>query len=165
MLVPDTHCTCCPRQCRRHSHQLRHTPSDWGCSGGSHIQTGRLYRTYLEEGEIRYQCQFQHTVSTMVELKLTFSKCLNWPQWASSAPFSQSFSLSQVQLIGIQRPLGQAKNGAGHLVFPLPDGQTDDKRLKLRGRMENIPVRHSGFRDKKKNTSCFLSRKYNWKTY
>lgn len=48
------------------------------------------------------------------------------PQWASSAPFSQSFSLSHVQLIGIQRPLGQAKKGVGHFVFPVP-GRMRDK--------------------------------------
>lgn len=43
----------------------------------------------------------------------------DWPQCVSSAPFSQSFSLSQVQLIGMQRPLGQAKKLTGHLSFLL----------------------------------------------
>lgn len=43
----------------------------------------------------------------------------DWPQCVSSAPFSQSFSLSQVQLIGMQRPLGQAKKFTGHLSFLL----------------------------------------------
>lgn len=45
----------------------------------------------------------------------------NSPQCASSSPFSQSFSLSQVQLIGIQRPLGQAKKFDGHFLFFLSD--------------------------------------------
>lgn len=45
------------------------------------------------------------------------------PQWASSAPFSQSFSLSQVQLMGMQRPLGQAKKGVGHFGLSLPERQ------------------------------------------
>lgn len=39
----------------------------------------------------------------------------DWPQCVSSAPFSQSFSLSHVQLMGMQRPLGQAKKLTGHL--------------------------------------------------
>lgn len=51
---------------------------------------------------------------------------LNLPQLASSAPFSQSFSLSQVQLKGIQRPLGHVKKCVGHLVFLLP---TSDREL------------------------------------
>lgn len=47
------------------------------------------------------------------------------PQWASSAPFSQSFSLSQVQLMGMQRPLGQAKKGLGHFALLLPERQKE----------------------------------------
>lgn len=47
------------------------------------------------------------------------------PQWASSAPFSQSCSLSQVQLWGMQRPLGQAKKGVGHFALLLPERQKE----------------------------------------
>ncbi|TNN81338.1 hypothetical protein EYF80_008394 [Liparis tanakae] len=51
-----------------------------------------------------------------------------------SGLLSDSFSLSQVQLIGIQRPLGQAKKGVGHFVFPLPGTVTesDDAHWLLR---------------------------------
>lgn len=48
-----------------------------------------------------------------------FKHLSNWPQCVSSAPFSQSFSLSHVQLIGMQRPLGQAKKLTGHFSFLL----------------------------------------------
>lgn len=54
------------------------------------------------------------------------------PQWASSAPFSQSFSLSQVQLMGMQRPLGQAKKGVGHFALSLPERQKEPV-IKLAG--------------------------------
>lgn len=51
---------------------------------------------------------------------------VDWPQCVSSAPFSQSFSLSQVQLIGMQRPLGQAKKLTGHLSFLLSARQQEN---------------------------------------
>ena len=65
----------------------------------------------------------------LLHLSLFRFECVNLPQWASSAPFSQSFSLSQVQLTGIQRPLGQAKKGVGHLALPLPDTVKCDKQM------------------------------------
>lgn len=54
----------------------------------------------------------------------------DWPQCVSSAPFSQSFSLSQVQLIGMQRPLGQAKKLTGHLSFLLSAGKNKQTKKK-----------------------------------
>ena len=122
-----THCTCCPRRCCHRSRRLRHTPSGWECSGGSHTQTERPSRIYLEVQEII--CQVQNTSGKtkqwLLQVGLFRFKCVILPQWASSAPFSQSFSLSQVQLMGIQRPLGQAKKGVGHFVFPLPGRVTE----------------------------------------
>lgn len=112
-----THCTCCPHHCCHHSRRLRHTPSFSECSGGSHTQTEQLSRIYLE---VDKDCM-RFKVPGVLHMSLFRCECVKLPQWASSAPFSQSFSVSQVQLMGIQRPLGQAKKGVRHFVLPLPD--------------------------------------------
>lgn len=62
----------------------------------------------------------------------------DWPQCVSSAPFSQSFSLSQVQLIGMQRPLGQAKKLTGHLSFLLSAGK--NKQTKKKNNVESVTI-------------------------
>ena len=61
----------------------------------------------------------------------------DWPQWVSSAPFSQSFSLSQVQLMGMQRPLGQAKKFTGHFGFLLSAGQQLKTTCKIYENVKN----------------------------
>lgn len=113
-----THCICCPRRCCRHSRRLRHTPSVWGCSDGFCTQTEQLSRIHLDKARTKQDCIIPPKKS--LHWSLYGFKHVNLPQWASSAPFSQSFSLSHVQLMGMQRPLGQAKKGVGHFVLLLP---------------------------------------------
>ncbi len=42
-----TYCISGPHQNHHHSRQSRHTPSGRKCSGGSHIQTGWMYKICL----------------------------------------------------------------------------------------------------------------------
>lgn len=150
-----TYCNSGPHQNHRRSRRSRHTPSGWKCSDGSRIQTGWMYKTCLQErvGSIlqsllHLSCVFPSAVGSPKKNSLaffSFSFCYDlcvfkikigvlednfaedWPQCVSSAPFSQSFSLSQVQLIGMHRPLGQAKKLTGHLSFLLSATQQRKK--------------------------------------
>lgn len=127
------HCICCPHRCCRRSRWLRHTPSAWGCSGGSRTQTEQRSKIHLERNweKIKHNWFFWYFFKKKTKKRqgvcvaglagfLRGSLRADVPQWTSSAPFSQSFSLSHVQLMGMQRPLGQAKKGVGHFVLLLP---------------------------------------------
>lgn len=81
------------------------------------------------------------------------------PQWASSAPFSQSFSLSHVQLIGMQRPLGQAKKGVGHFVLLLPW-----RERRKKASQERIILDPLLFMEEKKKKILTKCQKLNWYT-